>query len=46
MSRLLTFSEGTVEVNIKCYLHMSDYAAQGWYDRAARTAPLRMPFSY
>ena len=46
MSRLLTFSEGAAEVNIKCYLHMSDYEPQGWYDRAERTASLRMPFSY
>ncbi len=56
MSRLLTFSvrkvlrtdcsEGAAEVNIRCYLHMSDYAPQGWYDRAERTAPLRMSFSY
>ena len=46
MSRLLTFSEGAAEVNIKCYLHMSDYAPQGWYDRAERMVPLRMPFSY
>ena len=46
MSRLLTFTEGEAEVNIRCYLHMSDYAPQGWYDRAERTAPLRMSFSY
>ena len=46
MSRLLTFSEGVAEVNIKCYLHMSDYAPQGWYDRAERTVPLRTSFSY
>ena len=46
MSRLLTFSEGAADVDIRCYLHMSDHAPQGWYDRAERTAPLRMPFSY
>ena len=46
MSRLLTFSEGAAEVDIKCYLHMSDHAPQGWYHKAERTAPLRMPFSY
>ena len=46
MSRLVTFSEGAAEVNIRCYLHMGDYAPQGWYDRAERTAPLRMSFSY
>lgn len=46
MSRLLTFREGASEVNIKCYLHMGDYAAQGWYDGAERSVPLRKAFSY
>jgi hypothetical protein len=46
MSRLLTFTEGSCEVNVKCYLHTSDYAPQGWYDRAERSLPLRKPFSY
>ncbi len=46
MSRLLTFSEGASDVNIKCYLHMSDYAPQGWYHRAERSAPLRKAFAY
>ena len=45
MSRLLTFEEGSDAVNIKCYMHMSDYAPQGWYDRAERTVRLNMPFS-
>ncbi len=46
MSRLLRFTEGSREVNAKCYMHTSDYAPQGWYDRAERTVSLRMPFSY
>ena len=45
MSRLLTFAEGSREVNLKCYMHTSDYAPQGWYDQAERTVLLRMPFS-
>ena len=45
MSRLLTFTEGVAEVNVKCYLHMSDFAPQGWYGRAERTVPLRVPFA-
>lgn len=46
MSRLLTFTEGSSEVNVKCYLHTSDYAPQGWYGRAERTVPLRRHFSH
>ena len=45
MSRLLTFTEGSPEVNVRCYLHTSDYAPQGWYDRVERTLPLRKPFA-
>ena len=44
MSRLLTFEEGRREVRIQCYLHTSDYAAQGWYAPAERIVSLRMPF--
>ena len=46
MSRLLTFAEGQREVNVKCYLHMDDYAPQGWYGRSERTVPLRRAFSF
>ena len=45
ISRLFCFEEGLDEVNVRCYLHMSDYAPQGWYDRAERTIKLSMPFS-
>ena len=41
MSRLFTFAEGASEANVKCYMHMNDYAPQGWYDKAERTMPLR-----
>ena len=44
MSRLLTFTRGSREVRIQCYLHTTDYAAQGWYAPAEQTAPLRLPF--
>lgn len=44
MSRLLTFTNGTPEVRIQCYLHTIDYAAQGWYTSAERTVSLRKPF--
>jgi len=46
MSRLVTFEEGSTSVNVKCYLHTSDYAPQGWYVPSERTVPLRYPFSY
>ncbi len=46
MSRLLTFTEGASEVDIKCYLHTSDFAPQGWYENADRNVPLRVPFAF
>ena len=44
MSRLFTFTEGSDEVRIECYLHTSDHAPQGWYAPAARTVKIRAPF--
>ena len=44
MSRHFTFTEGSDQVRIRCYLHTDDHAPQGWYEPAERTAPLRMPF--
>lgn len=44
MSRLFTFTDGSDEVRIQCYLHTSHYAPQGWYERAERVAKLRRPF--
>ena len=44
LSRLLTFERGSREVRIQCYLHTTDYAAQGWYAPAERTAQLRTAF--
>ncbi len=46
MSRLFTFEEGSAEVRIRCYLHTSDYAPQGWYVPAERVARLRTPFHW
>ena len=45
MSRLFSFEEESAEVNVKCYLHMSDFAPQGWYEKAERTLPLRTAFA-
>jgi len=44
MSRLFTFTKGSNEVLIRCYLHTSDYAPQGWYAAVERRALLRHPF--
>ena len=45
MSRLLTFSEGSSRLDIRCYLHTSDFAPQGWYDAVRREVTLKTPFS-
>lgn len=44
MSRLLTFTEGSSEVRVQCYLHTSQHAPQGWCARAERTVQLGKPF--
>ena len=44
MSRLLTFTEGSAEVNARCHLHTTDHAPQGWYDAAERTIVLGKAF--
>ena len=44
MSRLLTFTEGSNEVRVQCYLHTSDYAPQGWYAPVERVLRLGKPF--
>ena len=46
MSRLLIFTEGRQEVRVRCYLHTSDYAPQGWYAPAERVLPLSKPFIF
>jgi hypothetical protein len=43
-SRLLTFTEGSDQLRIQCYLHTSDHAPQGWYAPAERTVRLTKPF--
>ena len=45
MSRLLTFTEGSAEARMQCYLHTNDHAAQGWYAPAERRIPLRLPYA-
>lgn len=46
MSRVLTFTPGSDELQIRCYLHTDDYAPQGWYEKATRTLKLSRPFDW
>ena len=43
-SRLLTFTEGSDEARLQCYLHTDQYADQGWYEPSERTIKLRHKF--
>ncbi len=44
MSRLLTFTPGSNKVRVQCYLHTSEHAPQGWYDKVEHTIRLSKPF--
>jgi hypothetical protein len=46
MSRLFTFAEGRREVEVQCYLHSPDFAAQGWYAKAKRTLTMGKSFAW
>ena len=46
MSRLFTFTKGSDVVEVKCYLHTSDHASQGWYSPAERSLKIRFPFNF
>jgi hypothetical protein len=46
LSRLLTFTPGSAEVRVQCYLHTSQHAPQGWYDKAEKVIALRTPFRW
>ena len=46
MSRRITFAEGSATATVECYLHMSDYAPQGWYAPARRTVRLGQAFAW
>lgn len=43
-SWLLTFTEGSDQVTAQCYLHGSEYAPQGWYDKVSRM--IRLPRAF
>jgi hypothetical protein len=44
MSRLLTFTDGSDQVHVQCYLHTSQHAPVGWYAKAEKTIQLGKPF--
>ncbi len=44
MSRLLTFTPGNDRVRVRCYMHTSHHAPQGWYEDAEREIRLSRPF--
>lgn len=46
ISRLLTFTPGSREVRVQCYLHTSQYAPQGWYEPAEKVVTLDVPFQW
>ena len=46
ISRLLTFTPGSSEVRAQCYLHTSQHAPQGWYEKSGQTLTLDRPFSW
>jgi hypothetical protein len=44
MSRLITFTDGSDQALVQCYLHTSQHAPQGWYPPAERMIRLSKPF--
>ena len=45
-SRLLTFAEGSDEVQVQCYMHSNEFLPEGYYQAAERTLRLTRPFSW
>ena len=44
-SRLLTFTEGSPRVRVRCYMHTDEFLPQGWYAPAERVLELSRPFT-
>lgn len=44
MSRLFTFTEGSSQVRVQCYLHSDQFAPVGWYEPAERVLELGKAF--
>ena len=45
-SRLLTFTEGSDQLRVQCYMHTNEFLPQGWYDKAERVLQLSHPFRF
>ena len=43
-SRLFTFTEGSDQVRLQCYMHTSEFLPQGWYAKDDRVLQLSKPF--
>ena len=43
-SRLLTFTHGSAQVRVQCYLHSNEFLSEGWYPKAERQLTLTKPF--
>jgi len=43
-SWLLTFTDGSDEVKVRCYLHSDDFAPKGWYSKNDQVIKLSKPF--
>jgi hypothetical protein len=44
-SRVLTFTEGSPDVMVRCYMHTDEFKPQGWYEEDARLLTLSRPFT-
>lgn len=44
-SRLLTFREGSADVQVQCYMHTDEFLPQGWYAKAERRLKLNQVFT-
>lgn len=44
-SRVLTFREGSPDVQVRCYMHTNEFFPQGWYDKAECCLKLDRAFS-
>ena len=45
-SRLLSFTEGSDQVKVQCYMHTDEFLPRGWYQGAERVLTLSRPFSW
>ena len=43
-SRLFTFTEGSDQLRVQCYMHTAEFLPIGWYPPAERTLTLPRPF--